>query len=120
MNMREVLTKIVKKAVLKPVPVGDIVTIQEGTQIRFSLWYVLSFIVILFASAYGLLNAEQKETKQTVILNSSRLSRLEEQNTYIIKSLDKLVIGQDAIDDKLTSHMINNGYKKAIREKVDK
>lgn len=65
---------------------------SPDTQIKFNLWAVLGFLVLMGASSFTFLYAEGKETKvkqQDVI---QRVVVLETNYANIIKGLDKLTI----------------------------
>ena len=89
-------------------------TQEEETKVNFSLWYVLGFIVLLFSVVASYLNGESQGVKATVQINGQRISRLEEQNAYIIKALDKLMVVVDSVDDKVTAHLINGRLRPAV------
>jgi hypothetical protein len=74
------------------------------TQIKFNLWAVLGFLVIMGASSFTFLYAEGKETKvkqQEVI---QRVTILEANYANIIKGIDKLTVTVEKSIEQLDKH----------------
>mgnify|MGYP001358255780 FL=1 len=65
---------------------------SPDTQIKFNLWAVLGFLVLMGASSFTFLYAEGKETKVKQQDVLQRVVVLETNYANIIKGLDKLTI----------------------------
>ena len=79
---------------------------DKETMVKFSLWPVLAFLVLLGVAAVGYLNAGQQETKQKQIEVIQRVTRLETQYAAIMDSLDRLNRSAERMVDKLDNHLI--------------
>jgi len=84
---------------------------SEVTGVRFHLWAVLGFLVLLFAICVGFLNAEQRTAAEKQQATTGRVVILETQYSYIIKGLDALTITVKENNDKL------DAYKNEVRGK---
>ena len=86
-------------------------TKETETTVKFHLWLVLGFLVILGAVCVTFLNAEQDVTKEKQQVIIARVVKLETQYDYIIKGLDALTVVVERNNDKL------DAYKNEIRNK---
>ena len=78
--------------------------IRENSKVRFSLWAVLAFIVLLGAICVNFLNADQVKTKEKQQEIIQRITKLEMQYSFIIEKLGTLTIVIEKATDKLDKH----------------
>lgn len=83
----------------------------KTTNVSFSLWAVLSFLVFLGAICVTFLNTKQEVADEKQQVTIARVVKLETQYDYIIKGLDMLTITVEKNNDKLDS------YKNEVRNK---
>jgi hypothetical protein len=75
------------------------------TQIRFNLWAVLTFLVIMGASSFTFLYAEGKTTKEKQQDVIHRVLVLEVQNKAILDGINELKAGQKEIEIAIINHI---------------
>jgi hypothetical protein len=75
------------------------------TQIRFNLWAVLTFLVVMGASSFTFLYAEGKVTKEKQQDVIHRVIALEVQNKAILDGINDLKAGQKEVVEALNSHI---------------
>ena len=78
----------------------------KETRVTFSLWYVLAFIVALFAGVSTLLYANQQDVKKDQTEIVQRVTRLEANYGAIIEKLDRAILANEKLLDKLDAHLL--------------
>ena len=79
---------------------------ESETTVKFGLWPVLAFLVILGAACVGGLYAAQQETKQRQVEVIQRVAVLETQYKSIMDSLEKLNKSTEKLVDKMDNHLV--------------
>jgi hypothetical protein len=83
----------------------------ETTKVRFDLWLVLGFIILLGGVVsgflYDALATGKKERLASQQHLTERLVKLETNYIYIMSGLDKLERGNDKLIDALSTHERN-------------
>lgn len=71
------------------------------TKVRFDLWAVLGFLVLLFALCFGyLFNAQAINKEERVRMDQAlydRVTKIETQYGYIVQALEKVSVVADEI-----------------------